>query len=266
MRAPRDGGPTAEFVALHVGRNQMRKNHPHLLEGWAKFVRGLSATDAAKVRLYLHTEETQAPDLQDVDPHMGAYRSVQLGHNLPAVIERYCADVKETIRFSERNVRDADLRMLYRAADVCVNVAQGEGFGLINIEAPACGRAIIAADNTTTPELLGGAEARWSAMDAYAVWEEGIDFDALPVPYAYRVPCSAWMLQPDILARRWFPDTDALADAIDDAFIEWEGGHLNDPRVEERRRDWTVARYGWAIARDAWVELIKSLAARRSGR
>lgn len=262
-------GTVGQFVALHVGRNQMRKNHPHLIDGWAKFVRGLdrddpTGDDRKRVRLYLHTEERVGP-LTDVDPQMAAFRSIQIGHNLPVLIDRLYPDVKDTIRFSERDVRDADLRLLYRFSDVCVNVAQGEGFGLINVEAPACGRAIIAADNTTTRELVGGEGAEHD--DHCAVRPAG-DGDAL-APFGYRVPCDAWMLQPDILARRWFPNTDLLAEAFQDAFERWSatdvpGAVFNGPAVEARRRQWTLERHGWEVSRDKWVTLLKDVHAKNT--
>lgn len=253
-------GTVGKFVALHVGRNQLRKNQPHLIEGWAKFVRELSPKDRSRVRLYLHTDEQSAPLMAHAEPQLAAYHVLQVGYDLPALIAKFYADVSDTIRFSDRGVRNADLRHIYRFSDVCVNVAQGEGFGLINVEAPACGRAIIAADNTTTRELVGGEDARMLTFGS--TYEGSLSADGPNAPYGWRVPCDAYMIQPDILEKRWFPNTDAMSDAFGDAWNEWQNGRLNSPTAEARRRAWVLARYGWEPVRDLWVALLRDVHAK----
>lgn len=256
-----------KFVALHVGRNQLRKNQPHLIEGWAKFVRSLSPEDRSRVRLYLHTDEQSAPLMAHAEPQLAAYHVLQVGYDLPALIAKFYGDVSDTIRFSDRGVRNADLRHIYRFSDVCVNVAQGEGFGLINVEAPACGRAIIAADNTTTRELVGGEDAV-TRRDGDVV-ELGHNDGLSPVPYGYRVRCDTYMIQPDILEKRWFPDTDGLAEAFGDAFDWWNATAtgtgirwLNHPKAEARRRAWVLARYGWEPVLARWSALLRDVHAK----
>jgi glycosyltransferase involved in cell wall biosynthesis len=66
----------------------------------------------------------------------------------------------ETVRFVG-SVSDRDLRAYYQLADVCVvpSVAL-EGFGLVVLEALACGTPVIASDSGGLPEALAGLDAR----------------------------------------------------------------------------------------------------------
>jgi glycosyltransferase involved in cell wall biosynthesis len=48
-----------------------------------------------------------------------------------------------------------DLAALYRGADAVLVTSRAEGFGLPAAEAMACGRAVIAFDNTSLPEVVG---------------------------------------------------------------------------------------------------------------
>jgi glycosyltransferase involved in cell wall biosynthesis len=54
-------------------------------------------------------------------------------------------------------VPDADLVLLYNAADMLVLPSKGEGFGLPAIEAMACGLPVTASDRNSLPQVLGGA-------------------------------------------------------------------------------------------------------------
>jgi glycosyltransferase involved in cell wall biosynthesis len=54
-------------------------------------------------------------------------------------------------------VEDDDLPLLYSAADCFLFPSFGEGFGFPLLEAMACGTPVVAGDNTSLPELSGGA-------------------------------------------------------------------------------------------------------------
>lgn len=54
-------------------------------------------------------------------------------------------------------VEHADLPILYRLAKVFVYPSKYEGFGLPVLEAMACGKAVIASDKTSIPEIAGNA-------------------------------------------------------------------------------------------------------------
>lgn len=64
--------------------------------------------------------------------------------------------IAANVRFIDR-LPDADLPLLYNAADLFVFPSLFEGFGLPALEAMACGRPVIAADATSLPEVVGNA-------------------------------------------------------------------------------------------------------------
>jgi glycosyltransferase involved in cell wall biosynthesis len=57
--------------------------------------------------------------------------------------------------FLLHNIPDDDLACLYRAADVFVNLAWEESFGLPIVEAMAGGTAVVGSNRTAVPEIIG---------------------------------------------------------------------------------------------------------------
>ena len=72
----------------------------------------------------------------------------------------------------DRNVfvSDTEIAEYIQMSDIAISATSGEGFGLLNIEAPACQVPVIATGFTTTQELL---------VDEY----EGIGPRGISVPY-----------------------------------------------------------------------------------
>jgi glycosyltransferase involved in cell wall biosynthesis len=66
-------------------------------------------------------------------------------------------------------VSDEDLPALYSLATVFAFPSWYEGFGLPVLEAMACGTPVVAADNSSLPEVVGGAGLMVSAGDAEAL-------------------------------------------------------------------------------------------------
>ena len=60
---------------------------------------------------------------------------------------------------------DALLRTLYRNAEMVIVPSYAEGFGLVAIEAMACGTPVLAADTTALPEATAGAAALLDPSD-----------------------------------------------------------------------------------------------------
>ncbi|WP_171941111.1 glycosyltransferase [Herbaspirillum rubrisubalbicans] len=56
-------------------------------------------------------------------------------------------------------VSDEEMCQLYSAAKLCVFCSKHEGFGLPVLEAMRCGAAVIGADNTSIPEVIGRTDA-----------------------------------------------------------------------------------------------------------
>jgi glycosyltransferase involved in cell wall biosynthesis len=62
-------------------------------------------------------------------------------------------------------VSDADLALLYNACTLLVFPSWHEGFGLPVLEAMACGTAVIAANNSSLPEVVGRQDALFAPRD-----------------------------------------------------------------------------------------------------
>jgi glycosyltransferase involved in cell wall biosynthesis len=81
-----------------------------------------------------------------------------------AVLSRVCGIPPEKITFANRDkyrigYSQAELAALYSAADVLLAASYGEGFGVPQIEAQACGTRVIASNWAASPDLI--AEDGW---------------------------------------------------------------------------------------------------------
>lgn len=154
----------AVVVAANKGGWPSRKNLPNIVEAWCAFAR--TRDDAY---LYLHTYPGQ-------DGQMGSVNLPELVHKL---------GMSERVRFldpltSLHGMTPAWMRGVYNAADVLVNVAMGEGFGVPMLEAQACGTPVITGRWTAQAEVVGAgifvekAEAQrfWSPQAGY-MWIAG---------------------------------------------------------------------------------------------
>lgn len=113
-----------EFVLLYNNRNIRRKNPGDVILSYKEFCDTLSAEEASKCVLLLHTSE--------VDPN---------GTDLPEVIKNVCPDYN--VVFTNSQFSTGDLNVLYNLADVTINIASNEGFGLATCESVKAGTPII---------------------------------------------------------------------------------------------------------------------------
>jgi glycosyltransferase involved in cell wall biosynthesis len=93
-------------------------------------------------------------------------------------LAEYVADQVRALNLEQsvvfmRQVSQADLLRLYNGAAVFVFPSQYEGFGLPLLEAMACGAPVIAANNSSIPEVAGQA-ARLTATEDVASWSSTI--------------------------------------------------------------------------------------------
>ncbi|NDB56588.1 glycosyltransferase family 1 protein, partial [archaeon] len=117
-------GKDIEFCLFYNNRNIRRKMTSDTIMAFREFAYKLPKEKRDKVAYVLHT--------QPVD---------QNGTDLPAVVEELCPDLN--IIFSTQKLENKELNYLYNIADVTINIASNEGFGLGTCESLMCGTPII---------------------------------------------------------------------------------------------------------------------------
>jgi glycosyltransferase involved in cell wall biosynthesis len=118
------GDTEYDFVLYWSNRNIRRKQPSDVIVAFKKFCERIGKEKADKCVLVMHT--------QPVDEN---------GTDLPAVIEAVAPDVN--IIFSEKRRPQEELNLLYNMADVTINIANNEGFGLATAESVMAGTPII---------------------------------------------------------------------------------------------------------------------------
>jgi glycosyltransferase involved in cell wall biosynthesis len=167
-------GKDYEFVLYWSNRNIRRKQPADVIVAFKKFCDKIGKEKADKCVLLMHT--------QPVDEN---------GTDLPAVIEAVAPDVN--IIFSDARRPVEELNLLYNIADVTINIANNEGFGLATAESVMCGTPIIV-------NVTGGLQdqcgfkvdgkylnhedyIRIGSLHEWRLWED----KAIPGPWAYPV-------------------------------------------------------------------------------
>ena len=119
------GIPTyKDFILLWNNRNIRRKSPGDVILAYKDFCDTLTKDEAKNCLLLLHT--------QPVDDN---------GTNLVEVIENVCPDYD--IQFTNNQFSTKELNTLYNLADVNLNIASNEGFGLASCESVNAGTPII---------------------------------------------------------------------------------------------------------------------------
>ncbi|SBP90003.1 DUF6492 family protein [Thiomonas delicata] len=131
---------------LYTGGNDLRKNVEGLISAFARLPPALRAE----------------------------YQLVLAGWELFDQRERYFslsrqAGLLENELLLTDQVTEDDLVLLYNACTLFVFPSWHEGFGLPVLEAMACGKAVIAANSSSLPEVVGHAEALFAPRDDVAM-------------------------------------------------------------------------------------------------
>jgi len=143
-----------DFIVFYNARNLRRKMTSDVLLAYNHFLKKLPKEKADRCRLVMHT----AP----VDEN---------GTDLPAVIRDVTPDIK--VIFSDSKVDPKVLNALYNLADVTINLASNEGFGLGTAESIMAGTPIIV-------NVTGGLQDQCGFMDEegeYLDPEKHFDYD-----------------------------------------------------------------------------------------
>ena len=117
-------GKEYDFILFWNNRNIRRKLPGDIIMGYKAFCDGLSKEKAEKCVLVMHT--------QPIDNN---------GTDLPEVVNNLCPDYD--VIFSHNKLEDKQMNFIYNIADVQVNIASNEGFGLGTAEAVMAGTPII---------------------------------------------------------------------------------------------------------------------------
>jgi glycosyltransferase involved in cell wall biosynthesis len=114
-----------DFVMLYNNRNIRRKLASNIILAWNKFIQSLPEHQRSRCTFIMHT--------QPIDNN---------GTDLPTVANTLAPDAH--IYFSSGKVSPKDLNCVYNIADVTINMANAEGFGLGTAESLMAGTPIIA--------------------------------------------------------------------------------------------------------------------------
>ena len=123
LRRTVTGGRDYDFIVFWNNRNIRRKLPGDVIMAFKTFCDMLPESKGKKCALVMHT--------QPKDPN---------GTDLPAVVDAVCPDYD--VIFSTKKLDDKNLCYLYNIADVTINMASIEGFGLGTCEALMCGTPI----------------------------------------------------------------------------------------------------------------------------
>lgn len=126
--------PQDAFVVLNWNRNLVRKRFDIFLMAWAKFVTRNSWN--RKLLALLNSNKEVGFDVWDILRH--EFRAC-------GVTADGMQDALDTVRINFGAVPDATVNLIYNAADIGVNTAEGEGFGLCSFEHAGVGKAQVVA-------------------------------------------------------------------------------------------------------------------------
>jgi len=198
-----------EFVVFYNNRNIRRKMTGDVILAFKTFCDMLPKEKADKCALLMHT--------QPVDEN---------GTHLPNVVKALCPDTK--VYFSERKLEPKQLNHLYNLADVTINIASNEGFGLGTCESLMAGTPIIV-------NVTGGLQDQcgFKLHDKYLTAK---DYDDIKSLHDDR----KWANNPDLTWGEWvkpvWPSNRALVGSIPTPYIFDDRCRFDD--AAQAMKDW----------------------------
>ena len=205
-------GKDLDFVLFYNNRNIKRKLTSDAIMAFKTFADKLPKEKRDKTAFVLHT--------QPVDQH---------GTDLPAVVEAMCPDLN--IIFSTQKLSNQHLNYLYNIADVTINIASNEGFGLGTCESLMCGTPIIV-------NVTGGLQDQcgFRLKDKHITYQDYAEIESL---HDWR----KWENNEDLTHGEWvkpvWPKSRSLQGSIPTPYIFDDRCDWVD--VSERIREWYEA-------------------------
>jgi len=198
-----------EFIMFWNNRNIRRKMPGDIIYSFKTFCDMLPKEEADKCCLLMHT----AP----IDEN---------GTDLPEVVKSLCPEYK--IYFSDKKVDSKQLNHLYNMADVTVNMASNEGFGLGTCESLKAGTPIIV-------NVTGGLQDQCGFKLNGKHLTAG-DYDEIQSLHDDR----KWANNPDLTWGEWvkpvWPSNRALVGSIPTPYIFDDRCRFDD--VADRLKEW----------------------------
>ncbi len=124
FRKQKFDGNKYDFVLYYNNRNIRRKMTSDVILAFHTFCNTLSEEEADKCALLMHTQPRD-----------------ENGTDLPVVVEAICPN--RNVYFSDDRLDFKEMNFLYNIADVTINIASNEGFGLGTAESLMTGTPII---------------------------------------------------------------------------------------------------------------------------
>ena len=143
------------FVLYYNNRNIRRKQTSDIILAWNEFCSTLTSDQSKRCLLLMHTPPK--------DPN---------GTDLNAVKNMLCPDYD--IKFSKKHLTEQEMCFMYNIADVTINIASNEGFGLSGAESIMSGTPII-------NNITGGLQDHcgFKLNDKYLVADDYIEIGSL---------------------------------------------------------------------------------------
>jgi len=198
-----------EFIVFYNNRNIRRKMTGDVILAFKTFCDMLPKEEADKCALLMHT--------QPIDEN---------GTHLPNVVKAICPDTK--VYFSDRKLEPKQLNHLYNLADVTINIASNEGFGLGTCESMMCGTPIIL-------NVTGGMQDQcgFKYKDKFLTYE---DYDWVKSLHDDR----KWANNPDLTWGNWvkpvWPSNRALVGSLPTPYIFDDRCRFDD--AAQAMKDW----------------------------
>lgn len=200
-------------LIVNVNRNSHRKQIPYSFLAFKEFRKQVPNS-----KMYVHTViKDQGGNLQRAVEDLGFSTS---------------EDIIFPLKFSPTNpAPDAVMHQIYNCGDIFLTSHLGEGFGLTQVEAMACGLPVVAPNNTNTSELLGDNSERG---------------------YMYECKDTLWIDASGFRKKGLVPD---IVDKMIEAYKD--GPKYNNPKCHQAI-EWAKA-HDWRIVNQKWIELFRQI-------